>query len=187
MALVNCKECGNPVSKKAASCPKCGNPINGSKGHGSGSGCSSGCGTLVLLFVLLPIFFAIAIPRYQDAHPEQPETPEERAKSEAAERARLEQCRQDLQCWSEKGRSYAEVYCVDPIERLANYSARWTDGWLEHKFDRIAWVDQEQGHVRYIGDKAEFQNGFGAWQRVTYVCEVDVESERILDVAIVDG
>jgi len=91
-----------------------------------------------------------------------------------------------LQCWSEKGMSYAEVYCPDPIERLASYSARWTDGWIEPKFSRIAWIDRDQGHVRYIGDKAEFQNGFGAWKRVTYYCDVDVEGERILNVAIVE-
>lgn len=28
MALINCKECGQEVSKKAENCPKCGNPIN---------------------------------------------------------------------------------------------------------------------------------------------------------------
>lgn len=31
MALVNCSECGNPVSTAAASCPKCGAPVGSDK------------------------------------------------------------------------------------------------------------------------------------------------------------
>ena len=185
MALTKCKECGNPVSRAAESCPKCGHPIKG-KRAGGGSGCSSGCGTLVLLLIGAPILLAIIIPAYQDSQPKAPESPEVRAQREAAQEAERAQCRQNLQCWADEAKSFAEVYCADPIERLANYSARWTDSWLESKFDRIAWADQDQGHIRYIGDKAEFQNGFGAWKRVTYYCDVDVENERVIDVAVVE-
>lgn len=45
MALIKCKGCGRPVSRKAAACPHCGEPIRKSKG----------CGRLVLLLILTPV------------------------------------------------------------------------------------------------------------------------------------
>ena len=184
MSLTKCQACGNAVSRDAESCPNCGHPIKGKKAS-SGSGCS-GCGSLVLLVIVVSIGLGVVIPAYQDSQPEKTESPEVRAQREAAAKARREECRQDLQCWSGEAMSFAEVYCADPIERLASYSARWTDSWLESKFDRVAWADRDQGHIRYIGDMAEFQNGFGAWQRVTYYCDVDVASERVMNVGIVE-
>lgn len=34
MALINCKECGNQVSNKAASCPKCGAKVGTGESEG---------------------------------------------------------------------------------------------------------------------------------------------------------
>ena len=47
MALINCRECGSPVSTEAAACPKC----------GAKAAKKAGCGTALVLLVLLPFGF----------------------------------------------------------------------------------------------------------------------------------
>lgn len=91
-------------------------------------------------------------------------------------------CRQDLRCWAEEHLIAASVRCEDHIERLGQYSHRWTDGWTEPKMSRYRWKDLSAGHVTYIGDKIEFQNGFGAWLPHIYECDYDPATERVLAV-----
>ncbi|MOA61092.1 hypothetical protein D3C78_1861450 [compost metagenome] len=76
----------------------------------------------------------------------------------------------------------ASVSCKKPVERLAKYSARWTDGTFDMKFSHYRWKNQEQGTVTYIGDKIEFQNGFGAFQKHIYECDFNPASEQVLAV-----
>jgi hypothetical protein len=49
MALVNCKECGNEVSKTAKTCPKCGAAVAQ----------SYGCGTLILVVFVVMILASL--------------------------------------------------------------------------------------------------------------------------------
>lgn len=92
-------------------------------------------------------------------------------------------CRQDLKCLAEKNFASATVYCGAYIEKLAKYDFKWTDeGLFETKFSHFRWKDKENGAITYIGDKAMFQNGFGAWQSHIYECDFDTRSEKILDV-----
>ena len=72
----------------------------------------------------------------------------------------------------------AEVYCPPYIESVAEWDYDWTDGWLESKFDRAHRLDG--GVVRYVGDKIKFQNGFGAWQHVSYTCDIDTSTEAVV-------
>ncbi len=90
-------------------------------------------------------------------------------------------CRQDLNCWGNRHISTG-VYCEDHIERLAQYSHQWTDGFLEPKFSRFRWKDQSAGTLTLIGDKIQFQNGLGAWQNHTYQCDIDPETNTVLGV-----
>lgn len=102
-----------------------------------------------------------------------------------AERAAASQadaaCRASLQCWGDRHHVEASVRCRRPVERLANYSMEWTDGFLESKFSRFRWSPLGNGILVYIGDTARFQNGFGAWQNVIYECTYDPASERVID------
>lgn len=93
----------------------------------------------------------------------------------------------DLQCLGDKGSVAAGVYCKRPVEMLAQYSVRWTDGMLDLKFDRFRWKDKDAGIITYIGDKAEFQNGFGAYMPVIYECDLDKSNKTVLDVRIREG
>ena len=66
----------------------------------------------------------------------------------------------------------AGVYCSDAIERQAQYASRWTNGFGERKFSRYRWENEEKTLAFLIGDRVEFQNGFGAWQPHWYSCEI---------------
>jgi hypothetical protein len=96
------------------------------------------------------------------------------APESAAERAK---CRANLQCWAERHFVSALVACGDAIERRAQYSFKWTESFGERKFSFYRWTDQKNGVVTYIGDKVQFQNGFGAWQPFTYECDLDTARE----------
>jgi hypothetical protein len=74
----------------------------------------------------------------------------------------------------------AARHCRASIERLAKYQHEWTDSWHEEKFYRMRWADQAAGTVTYVGDRVKFQNGFGAWQYMTYQCTYDPIGERVL-------
>jgi len=96
-------------------------------------------------------------------------------------------CRKDVQCWANKHIRKASLLCADAIENLAQYQSKWTDTWLEEKFHRVSWKDEEKGIVRYWGDRIQFQNGFGAWQPHRYVCEFDTLNNRLIDVGAEPG
>lgn len=112
---------------------------------------------------------------------------EERLVQQAQERAAEEACRQDIQCWGDKFSLAAASKCDDQVERLANFSSRWTDGFLEPKFSHFRWRDKDAGIVTYIGDKIEFQNGFGAWQGAVYECDFDTIFDQVLSVRAEPG
>jgi len=156
MALVKCKECGSEISDKAEACPKCGAK------RSSPNGC-------LVFIIFIVVVTAIGMFLSDDKETKQAEN---------------KPCaKTDLSCRGEEGVVHASVYCSDPIERLAEHSMKWTDGALDLKFSRYMWTDQPGGHITYIGDKAEFQNGFGAYTPVIYACEMD--DKKVIDVHIV--
>lgn len=114
------------------------------------------------------------------------DAPEGQREAEVVARAEIA-CRKSLQCWGDKHMIAAAVYCAGEVPKLASYTSRWTDGMLEPKLSRISWLDQEAGTLTFWGDKIEFQNGFGAWQTMTYSCDFDPASQIVLDVQAAPG
>jgi len=96
-------------------------------------------------------------------------------------------CRQDIKCLARQHQGTANVYCKDAVERLAQYSVRWTDSLLESKFDHHIWIDKENGIIGYAGDHVEYQNGFGAWQPHIYLCKFDTKKNQVADVTAEPG
>ena len=86
-------------------------------------------------------------------------------------------CRQDLRCWGDKHSLAATFACQPLIESLAKYAFKWTDGWLGAKLERFRWKDRTEGSISYTGDEIQFQNGFGAWSRMTYWCHYNPETD----------
>lgn len=163
MSMAKCRECGKEVSSEAETCPHCGikKPVKP-----TASSAQIGCLSIIVLVALVSIFMPSgdSKPVVDDAT-----------------------CKKDLSCWGDKHISSAVGNCKEPIEKLANYTVRWTDGTLDMKFSQFRWKDQQQGVVTYIGDKIEFQNGFGAWQGHVYECDIDPVSNVVYDVRAKPG
>lgn len=174
MALIKCGECGNEVSDKATACPKCGAPVAQTASVAAArprkkSSPVAGIVSLLVLAGLLSMCFG---------------GNDKSSKTETADK----QCAaDDLQCKGDKLVVAASVYCKAPVERLAKHSVRWTDGTLELKFSRFRWADKAKGSLTMIGDKAEFQNGFGAYTPVTYECDLADDGKTVLDVRVREG
>ncbi|WP_454844939.1 zinc ribbon domain-containing protein [Ralstonia thomasii] len=175
MALIKCRECGKDVSTEAAACPNCGAPPLRSSATVAGGKPKKKQSLVGVLF--LAIVGAVAIAQCSSNDEKKGET-----KPVAQECAK-----DDLQCKGDKAVVAASVYCKDPIERLARHSVRWTDGTFELKFSRFRWADKAAGTLTMIGDKAEFQNGFGAYTAVTYECDLAADGKTVLDVRAREG
>jgi len=174
MALKPCRECDKEVSSEAKTCPHCGidNPAASIATPAPAGGMKQFVGGV---FLLLLVGFGIS--RCMET------SDEDRKKAAEKEAA----CKTDIQCWGDKNLVTAAVACQAPIEKLARFSARWTDKTMEPKFSRFRWLDQEKGLLTYIGDKIEFQNGFGAYQASIYECDIDPVSRQVLEVRAQPG
>lgn len=173
MSLVKCRECGADVSTTAESCPKCGAPKKAFSPVASiGSPASS---AFVLLAVVIAFVFAIKSCGDSDDH------------NKTASSSQSECAKDDLACIGNKGTIAAGIYCKDKIEALASHSVRWTDGTFEPKFSRFRWKNKSAGIITYIGGKAEFQNGFGAYTPVIYQCDLDSDNKTVLNVSASEG
>jgi hypothetical protein len=171
MPLINCTECGTQISDKAATCVKCGAPVEKPKVKASNVSPAQAVvsiGFALLLFIWLG-------------------TDDEPAPSPAKETAEEKCAKDDLQCLGDKGAMAAGFRCPRVVEQLAIHSVRWTDGMLEAKFSRFRWKDKEAGTITYIGDRAEFQNGFGAFTPIIYECDLSADNETVIDVRAHEG
>lgn len=96
-------------------------------------------------------------------------------------------CRWDMQCLGDKNSFMATRRCKSYIEGLGQYAHKWTDGWLEAKFSHFRWKNKDKGVVTYMGDKIQFQNGFGAWMPHRYWCDYDTLNNVVLNARAVPG
>lgn len=162
--MIKCGECGATFHKTSKKCPKCGR-TNKKSAHLPGSQVA-----ICFLVVFGLIWFMASGDSSSSRKTDQPPKKEN------------PNCHLDLQCWGDKHFIAASVRCPAHVEKLAKYSHKWTDGTLDPKFSSFAWADQEEGTLTYIGDKIQFQNGFGAMQNHTYECDYDPNTESVLDV-----
>jgi hypothetical protein len=195
MALIDCAECGHKISSSALACPSCGAPSNPAKPTGATvaptgetsyipvrkGGKRQACqlnardparvskkvptwAVLFTLFVFCPFLIWVM--------------------SESTSPSKKAECKTNLKCTGDENIFLASAYCQDEIARLARYSVRWTD---TTKFSRFRWLNKKQGSVTFVGDKVEFQNGFGAFMPHTYECDFDPASKKVLDVRAAPG
>ncbi|WP_288823558.1 hypothetical protein [uncultured Paraburkholderia sp.] len=176
MALIKCRECGTDVSDKAAACVNCGAPIKSTKSK-SKTGCLP---VIVGVFIVFGAIWAIGGSGSGSSASSSTEAPVPKPVEEPCKA-------DDLSCLGNKGIVGASVYCPRHIEQLAKHSVKWTDGTFEMKFSRFRWANQKNGEITYIGDKAEFQNGFGAFTPVIYQCDLAADNKTVLDVRVVKG
>lgn len=164
MALTACKSCKHQVDTSAKTCPNCG---VASPGVTMGQ---QFAGVVILLVII-----AVVVSMCSGGDDE---------KKAAAEPPKIDDatCMKTLQCWGDRHSIAAGVYCKDPVEKLAKFTARWTDGTFETKFSHFRWLNQATGTITVIGDKIEFQNGFGAFQKHIYECDFNPATNAVLGV-----
>lgn len=163
MALQPCKSCKQQVDTSAKTCPHCGV---------ADPGVTAGqyIGGLVVLAIIIAVVVSMCSGGSDD------KSAEKKVQVDDAT------CSKELGCWGNKHDIRAGVYCQEPVERLANYTSRWTDGTLESKFSRFRWLNKDEGTLTFIGDKIEFQNGFGAYQKHIYECDYNPELQQVIEV-----
>jgi hypothetical protein len=83
----------------------------------------------------------------------------------------------------------AAASCQTAVERHAKYDLRWTDSWSQPKFfDSIVSKHVHQdGLMLFYGDRAEAQNGLGAWVRVRYNCTYNPFTKAVTDASLEPG
>jgi hypothetical protein len=166
MALKKCKECKKEVSSSAKTCPHCGisNP-------------TTTAGEMVIGFLFVVGMTWAAIHYFGSSSSSDDKAPA----AEAPKKVSDAECQKDIQCWMERKLPEASYPCQKAVEKLAKYSAKWTDSTFEFKFDHMRWADQSRGVITYIGDKIQFQNGFGAYQNSIYECTYDPGSKTVIN------
>lgn len=166
MALIKCEECGNEISTKAEACPKCGAPVK-AQIHSEFTRPLKPLEAIGSIIIAGLVIWWLASPSATESKPV------------------AQDCKSDdLQCLGDKGIVGASVYCQDAIEKFAAHSVKWTDGTFEMKFSRFRWHDKAKGEITYVGDKAEFQNGFGAFTPVIYECDMGPDTKTVLDARV---
>lgn len=169
MSLVPCKECGNQISTLAPTCPHCGVPrIAPATQTVKSKPKSKPIETAIGAVFFLALVYGLI--------------------QSSGSKSETQGCAvDDLQCLGDKLIGGAGTYCMRPIERLATHSVKWTDGTMEPKFSRFRWANKSLGAVTMVGDRAEFQNGFGAYTPVIYECDLAKDGKTILDVRVREG
>lgn len=166
MSLIKCHECGSDVSTEAKACPGCGAPVVRRYRPSR---------AFVIMMALAAVIAIVSVASDRGGYPG------------AASTSATGCTTGDLQCAGRKLIAKADSRCADGIERLAKFHARWVDGAFESKFSRFRWRNEAAGEVTLIGDKVEFQNGFGAYARMTYECDMAAGGETVLAVRAYEG
>lgn len=180
MALKQCHECGSQVSTEAKSCPNCGAPVKDQNAEFAKQVLAGIAGIGIVWMVL-------AASCSSDESEKEVADKKEAAAQAAPEPKPVECKADDLQCLGDKGTITAGLFCPDKIERLAKHSVKWTDGFFETKFSHFRWRNKEKGEITYIGDKVQFQNGFGAFTNMVYECDIAADNETVMAVRVKDG
>ena len=185
---MTCYECVEPVSDQAPACPHCGAPAKMSLAptlldvpptpapspRRQVSRSRRAVIYAAVIILSIPLMTVFGSSNKNTSHVNGAATESDCAKD-------------DIQCLGDKGIVAAGVYCAPEVERHAKHSVRWTDGTFETKFNRFRWRNVPRQQITYIGDKVEFQNGFGAFTPVIYECDLDADNKTVLDVRVREG
>ena len=108
----------------------------------------------------------------------QQEEMEAEARKKEEEKAKL----MNAEYLQEKFGVEAGIYCRPEVEKLAKNNFEWFDKWYETKFPSYITKVFDPGVLIVAGDKIKFQNGFGAWQIMSYRCEYDTQAKKVINV-----
>ncbi|MCW2478133.1 hypothetical protein J5224_03270 [Candidatus Symbiopectobacterium sp. NZEC135] len=110
---------------------------------------------------------------------------EARIAAEKEQQARAEEakCMDDALCYASKHES-GNYVCQVAVEKSAKYQFKWTDGVLEPKFSSYNWYNKDKKLVTLYGNRAQAQNGFGAFKNIQYSCTFNANTGEVLNVSM---
>ena len=100
---------------------------------------------------------------------------EQKAKEEEIECMRSD----NPECYISKHKR-GDYMCAKAVEGSARYEFKWTDGITEPKFSSLSWFDKDRKLVTLYGDRAQAQNGFGAFKNIQYSCTYNADTGEVL-------
>ncbi len=77
-----------------------------------------------------------------------------------------------------------DLICGNAVELSAKNSYRWTNGFLESKFPNLVAHKSKERFISAYGDSIQFQNGFGAWQKMFYECTYDTADDSVFSIKV---
>lgn len=171
MALGECRECKKEVSDQADKCPHCGivRPVMKVYPKWIYTFCKVIWTFVLILFVIV----ALAVIFADDPKDKEAKTEQSTVETEEQKKARLAECKKDLQCWVNEYEFDASYTCRQIINERAKYGAEWLN---ESIFDHVPftksmrWEDKEEGKFTLYGDALRLTNGFGAKAKTSYSC-----------------
>jgi hypothetical protein len=69
----------------------------------------------------------------------------------------------------------------DYLRSIAKFDFKWDDmGFADFKFDKYAKTIVSPGVFTSISNKAKLQNGFGAFEHITLLCDYDTQAKKVV-------
>lgn len=116
-----------------------------------------------------------------------PELSEPAQDSEQADsQTQTSECVSDS-CIADKYMFSAIMECQPEIQQYAQYDYEWTHGFFTPWAKKYKVDEQNRQLIHYFGDSLKFQNGFGAWQNMIFMCVYDAGKESVIEVAVEPG
>ena len=77
--------------------------------------------------------------------------------------------------------------CKSAVENAVQYDLRWTESSNSSRWNRWNKYARSDGYIQFNGDRAEAQNGFGNWVRITYWCLFDPDNRTVISASVERG
>jgi hypothetical protein len=95
-------------------------------------------------------------------------------------------CEANIKCIARKfdvtGPARCHVATNVRVDSIAKHEYRWVDSMFQPDFQSMQLGGS--GTITYTGDKLEFQNGFGAWNRAKYRCDYNYMTDTADNIEI---
>jgi hypothetical protein len=190
MALVNCRECGTAVSKKARTCPHCGisNP---------GTSIAAKAGFFSIIAIIIAGLFSLS----KGAHNPASAQPNievaaanvQPAKAEQADAGWMSQHGDDPKALDDRFSGSAQAACSsgsdEYLKGIASYNFAWdknAEGFFGDKFDKFSLRSAGSGMLSLLSTRAKLSNGFGAFQKISFYCLYDANRGEVVRYSLFD-
>ncbi len=168
MALINCTECKNQISEKAALCPHCGAKVP------KPSSIWRILQWLVIIFVIIPAVFALFTPDHSSDKPVAQQPP--RSLTDAEKKSAREIADQAQKI---KALNTARFACELFVKKSLD-----DPGSAEFEDSDTFWAERGKNGVFHVQVKVRARNGFNALRNITVDCLTALKDDNFVPLKI---